>query len=242
MNLLQICTLIRNQYIEMSIIGDKIASIKGQLPESVRLVAVSKTKPIELIQEAYDAGHRIFGENKALEMRDKYEALPKNIHWHYIGHLQTNKVKYIAPFVKLIHAIDSFKLLKEINKQAAKNDRIISCLLQFHIASEDTKFGLNAEEAYEILNNPELKEFKNIRITGVMGMASNTFDTELVKQEFAYLRDIFQNVKFDFFLGDIFFREISMGMSGDFMIAAQEGSTLVRIGSSIFGEREYAKK
>jgi pyridoxal phosphate enzyme (YggS family) len=221
----------------MSNIGDKIASIKGQLPDNVRLVAVSKTKPVELIQEAYDAGQRIFGENKALEMRDKHAVLPDNIHWHFIGHLQTNKVKYIAPFVKMIHAVDSFKLLKEINKQAAKHDRIISCLLQFHIASEDTKFGMNAEEAYELLNNPERKELKNIRITGVMGMASNTFDTELVRQEFAYLRDIFQNVRFDFFLGDIFFREISMGMSGDFMIAAQEGSTLVRIGSSIFGER-----
>jgi len=226
----------------MSGIGDKIKSIKGQLPDSVRLVAVSKTKPIEMIQEAYDSGQKIFGENKALELRDKYEALPKDIHWHYIGHLQTNKVKYIAPFVKLIHAVDSFKLLKEINKQAAKHDRIISCLLQFHIASEDTKFGMNAEEAYELLNNPERKELKNIRITGVMGMASNTFDTELVRQEFAYLRDVFQNVKFDFFLGDIFFREISMGMSGDFMIAAQEGSTLVRIGSSIFGERNYTPK
>ena len=221
----------------MSNIGDKIASIKGQLPDNVRLVAVSKTKPVELIQEAYDAGQRIFGENKALEMRDKHAVLPDNIHWHFIGHLQTNKVKYIAPFVKMIHAVDSFKLLKEINKQAAKHDRIISCLLQFHIASEDTKFGMSTEEAYELLNNPERKELKNIRITGVMGMASNTFDTELVRQEFAYLRDIFQNVRFDFFLGDIFFREISMGMSGDFMIAAQEGSTLVRIGSSIFGER-----
>ncbi|MCK5775223.1 MAG: YggS family pyridoxal phosphate-dependent enzyme [Bacteroidales bacterium] len=221
----------------MSVIGDKIKSIKGQLPDSVRLVAVSKTKPIEMIQEAYDAGHKIFGENKALELRDKHEVLPKDIHWHYIGHLQSNKVKYIAPFVKLIHAVDSFKLLKEINKQAAKHDRIISCLLQFHIASEDTKFGMNPEEAYELLNNPQLKELKNIRITGLMGMASNTFDTELVRKEFSYLTDIFQNVKFDFFLGDIFFREISMGMSGDFMIAAQEGSTLVRIGSSIFGER-----
>lgn len=221
----------------MSIIGEKIASIKGQLPDQVRLVAVSKTKPVEIIQEAYDAGHKIFGENKALDLRDKYELLPKDIHWHYIGHLQTNKVKYIAPFVKLIHAVDSFKLLKEINKQAAKHDRVISCLLQFHIASEETKFGMNPEEAYELLNNPEVKEFKHIKITGIMGMASNTFDTDLIRKEFSYLRDVFQNVKFDFFLGDIFFREISMGMSNDFMIAAQEGSTLVRVGSSIFGSR-----
>jgi len=226
----------------MSTIGDKIASIKGQIPNQIRLVAVSKTKPIELIQEAYDAGQRIFGENKALEMRDKYEALPKNIHWHYIGHLQTNKVKYIAPFVKLIHAVDSLKLLKEINKQALKNDRIISCLLQFHIASEETKFGLSPEEAYEILKSPEFKEMKNIKITGVMGMASNTFNTDLIREEFKYLHTIYQNIQFDFFLGDIFFREISMGMSGDYQIAAQEGSTLVRIGSSIFGNRNYTNK
>ncbi len=221
----------------MSSIAEKLKSIKGQLPEKVRLVAVSKTKPVELIMEAYEAGQKIFGENKALEMRDKHEALPKDIHWHFIGHLQTNKVKYIAPFVKLIHSVDSFKLLKEINKQAKKHDRIISCLLQFHIATEETKYGLNPEEAYEILNNPEFKEMKNIRITGVMGMATNTFDTELIRSEFAYLRDIFQNLRYDFFLNDIFFREISMGMSGDFMIAVQEGSTIVRIGSSIFGAR-----
>jgi pyridoxal phosphate enzyme (YggS family) len=221
----------------MSSIAEKLKSIKGQLPEKVRLVAVSKTKPVELIMEAYEAGQKIFGENKALEMRDKHEALPKDIHWHFIGHLQTNKVKYIAPFVKLIHSVDSFKLLKEINKQAKKHDRIISCLLQFHIATEETKYGLNPEEAYDILNNPEFKEMKNIRITGVMGMATNTFDTELIRSEFAYLRDIFQNLRYDFFLNDIFFREISMGMSGDFMIAVQEGSTIVRIGSSIFGAR-----
>jgi len=222
----------------MSSIGEKIASIKGQLPEGVRLVAVSKTKPVEMIQEAYDSGQKIFGENKALEMRDKYEALPKDIHWHFIGHLQTNKVKYIAPFVKMIHAVDSFKLLKEINKQAKKHDRIISCLLQFHIASEETKFGMNPQEAYDLLKNREFKELKNIKITGVMGMASNTFDTELIRQEFAYLREIFQNIRYEFFLGDIFYREISMGMSNDFMIAVKEGSTLVRLGSSIFGERE----
>ncbi len=224
----------------MGKIGDKIASIKGQIPEQVRLVAVSKTKPIEDIQEAYDAGQRIFGENKALEMRDKRKALPDNIHWHFIGHLQTNKVKYIASFVKLIHSVDSMKVLREINKQALKNDRIISCLLQFHIASEETKFGLSPEEAYEILRSEEFKSFHNIKITGVMGMASNTFNTDLVRQEFKYLRTIYQNLQFDFFLGNIFFREISMGMSGDYQIAIQEGSTLIRIGSSIFGARNYA--
>ncbi len=224
----------------MYTIGEKIASIKGQIPEQVRLVAVSKTKPINLIQEAYDAGQRIFGENKALEMRDKHQALPDNIHWHFIGHLQTNKVKYIAPFVKLIHSIDSMKILKEVNKQALKNNRIISCLLQFHIASEETKFGLSAKEAYAILSSEEFKSMKNIKITGVMGMASNTFDTELIKEEFKYLRTIYQNLQFDFFLNDIFFREISMGMSGDYQIAVKEGSTLIRIGSSIFGARDYS--
>ncbi|RLD45900.1 MAG: YggS family pyridoxal phosphate-dependent enzyme [Bacteroidetes bacterium] len=225
----------------MSDIGDKIASIKGQLPEQVRLVAVSKTKPIEDIQTAYDAGHRIFGENKAIELQEKAEALPDNIHWHFIGHLQRNKVKYIAPFVKLIHAVDSLRLLKEINKEALKNDRIISCLLQFHIASEETKFGLDIKEAAELLSSDEYKSMKNIKITGVMGMASNTFDTELIRAEFQHLLNIFQSVKYKFFLDDIFYREISMGMSNDYQIAVQEGSTLVRIGSSIFGARNYNK-
>ena len=222
----------------MGTIGDKIASIKGQIPEQVRVVAVSKTKPIEVIQEAYDAGQRIFGENKAMDLRDKHAVLPDNIHWHYIGHLQTNKVKYIAPFVKLIHAVDSIKLLKEINKQALKNDRIISCLLQFHIASEETKFGLSPDEGYDILKSPEFKELKNIKIAGVMGMATNTFDTELIRAEFKFLLQIFQNLRFEFFIDDIFYREVSMGMSNDYQIAVQEGSTLIRIGSSIFGARQ----
>jgi len=222
----------------MGTIGDKIASIKGQIPEQVRVVAVSKTKPIEVIQEAYDAGQRIFSENKAMDLRDKHAVLPDNIHWHYIGHLQTNKVKYIAPFVKLIHAVDSIKLLKEINKQALKNDRIISCLLQFHIASEETKFGLSPDEGYDILKSPEFKELKNIKIAGVMGMATNTFDTELIRAEFKFLLQIFQNLRFEFFIDDIFYREVSMGMSNDYQIAVQEGSTLIRIGSSIFGARQ----
>ena len=225
----------------MSIIGDKIASIKGQLPEQVRLVAVSKTKPNEDIQQAFDDGQRIFGENKALEMRDKAAALPDNIHWHFIGHLQRNKVKYIAPFVKLIHGVDSLKLLKEINKEALKNDRIISCLLQFHIASEETKFGLSLDEAVEMLSSEDYKAMRNIKITGVMGMASNTFDTDLVRAEFKHLLNLFQSVRYKFFLDNIFYREISMGMSNDYQIAVQEGSTLVRIGSSIFGARNYSK-
>ena len=223
----------------MSIIGEKIESIKGLIPSNVRLVAVSKTKSVEQIQAAYDAGQRIFGENKALEMRDKHALLPDNIHWHFIGHLQTNKVKYIAPFVKLIHSIDSLKLLQEIDKQAKKHDRIISCLLQFHVASEETKFGLSPEEGYEILHSPEFKEMKNIKIIGVMGMASNTFDSELIREEFKYLHTIYRNIQYDFFLDDIFYRELSMGMSGDYQIAIQEGSTLIRIGSSIFGDRDY---
>lgn len=225
----------------MSNIVDKIQSIKGQLPEFVRLVAVSKTKPIHMIEEAYRGGQRIFGENKAMELRDKYEALPKDIHWHFIGHLQTNKVKYIAPFVKLIHSVDSMKILKEINKQALKNDRIISVLLQFHIAAEETKFGLSPEEAYEILNSEEYKAMKNIKVVGVMGMATYTFNTNQIREEFKYLMTIFRNLRYDFFLNDIFFREVSMGMSGDYQIAVQEGSTLVRIGSSIFGERNTQK-
>ncbi len=221
----------------MSSIGDKISSIKGQLPENVRLIAVSKTKPTEIIMQAYNAGQKIFGENKALEMRDKWEALPKDIHWHFIGHLQTNKVKYIAPFVKLIHSIDSLKLLEEVNRQALKNNRIISCLLQFHVATEETKFGLSPEEGYQLLGSEEFKAMKNIKITGVMGMASYTFDTNLIREEFKYLYNIYNNLRYDFFLNDIFFREVSMGMSGDYQIAVQEGSTIVRIGSSIFGER-----
>ncbi len=225
----------------MNIIGAKIASIKGQLPEQVRLVAVSKTKPISDIQEAYDSGQRIFGENKALELRDKAEVLPTNIHWHFIGHLQRNKVKYIAPFVKLIHGVDSLRLLKEINKEALKNDRIISCLLQFHIASEETKFGLDMDEATALLSSDEFKAMKNIKITGVMGMASNTFDSDLVRAEFKHLLHFFQSIRYKFFLEDIFYREISMGMSNDYQIAVQEGSTLVRIGSSIFGDRNVVK-
>lgn len=222
----------------MNSIGEKISSIKGFLPAGVRMVAVSKTKPIEKILEAYNAGQRIFGENKAMEMRDKHEVLPHDIHWHFIGHLQTNKVKYIAPFVNLIHSVDSLKLLAEINREAAKNNRIIKCLLQFHIATEETKFGLSPEEAYELLNSAEFKEMENVRIAGVMGMASYTFDNELIRNEFKYLMTIFKNLRYDFFLTDVHYREVSMGMSGDYQIAIQEGSTLVRIGSSIFGERE----
>ena len=215
----------------------KLESIKAYLPETVKLVAVSKTYPTEIILEAYQAGQKVFGENKALELRDKYELLPKDIEWHFIGHLQTNKVKYIAPFVHLIHSIDSISLLQEIDKQAVKNHRSIDCLLQFHIASEETKFGLSQEEAFDLLNSKEFHELKNIRIVGVMGMATNTFDQELIRSEFDYLFNIYTHLKHNFFFRESFFSEISMGMSGDFQIAVQEGTTMVRLGSVIFGER-----
>ena len=218
-------------------IAEKIFALKQILPESVQLVAVSKTKPNEDIIQAYQAGQRIFGENKVQEMVDKYESLPKDIQWHLIGHLQTNKVKYIAPFVTLIHAVDSLKLLKEINKEAKKNNRIIDCLLQFHIADEDTKFGLTFEEATEILESKEFIEMENVSIVGLMGMASFVEDEEQIRDEFKTLYNYFQVIKSHHFKFNESFKEISMGMSGDYQIAIEEGSTLVRIGSSIFGGR-----
>ncbi len=218
-------------------ISENIKKIKDSTPESVCLVAVSKTKPIEDIKKAYDAGQRIFGENKVQELREKYPSLPKDIEWHMIGHMQTNKVKYIAPFVSLIHGVESFKLLKEINKQAHKNRRIIKVLLQFHIASESTKFGLQINEANEILNSDEFKNFKNVEITGVMGMASFVDDKEQIKSEFSNLNTIFKQLKNTFFTNQNSFKTISMGMSGDYPIAIEEGSNMIRVGSSIFGER-----
>ena len=219
-------------------IKENLKKIKRDIPANVKLVAVSKTKPVELIKEAYDAGHKIFGENKAQELSAKYPQLPKDIEWHFIGHLQTNKVKYIAPFVAMIHSVDSFKLLREINKQALKHNRIIDCLLEFHIAEESTKFGLNIEEAEEILLHPDIKTLSNIRICGVMGMATYTDDTQQIHREFAYLREIFGHFKKKFFPNESSFKEISMGMSGDYKIAIEEGSTIVRIGSKIFGARD----
>jgi len=185
----------------------------------------------------YDAGQRIFGENRVQELVEKEAVLPKDIEWHQIGHLQTNKVKYIAPFVSLIHAVDSLKLLKEINKQALKNDRVIDCLLQFHIAEESSKFGFDAEEVMTILKSEAFKNFENIRITGVMGMATFTHDKAQVKQEFKQLKTIFDTLKKSFFSTDVHFKEISMGMSGDYQLAVSEGSTMVRIGSLLFGSR-----
>ena len=201
------------------------------------LVAVSKTKPISSIQAMYDQGQRIFGENRVQELVEKQAVLPKDIEWHQIGHLQTNKVKYIAPFVSLIHAVDSLKLLKEINKQALKNDRIINCLLQFHIATESSKFGLNEATAKSLLERKEFEALKNIHIIGVMGMATFTDDAEQVRMEFKYLKDQYEKLKENYFLNSPSFQEISMGMSGDYQIAIEEGSTMVRIGSLLFGSR-----
>ena len=211
-------------------------------PYNAQLVAVSKTKPTDHILEIYEQGQRIFGENKAIELKDKYELLPKDIKWHFIGHLQTNKVKYIAPFVSLIHGVDSLKLLKEINKQAKKNDRVIDCLLQFHIAEEQTKFGLDLETAQQLLYSAAFSTFQNIRIVGVMGMATFTKDKVQVQREFKTLKGIFETLKATLFKEDTAFKEISMGMSGDYKLAISEGSTMVRVGSLIFGNRAYATK
>lgn len=218
-------------------IKENLQRIKDTIPSTVNLVAVSKTKPLPLLQEAYDAGQRHFGENRVQELAEKFEALPKDIHWHMIGHLQSKKVKYIAPFVHLIHGVDSLKLLEEINKQALKNERIIDCLLQFHIANEDTKFGFSFEEVVELLSAADFFQFKNVRIVGVMGMATYTDDTKVVRQEFATLANYFSLLKNNQFKFAPYFSEISMGMSGDYLIAIEEGSTMVRVGSSIFGGR-----
>jgi pyridoxal phosphate enzyme (YggS family) len=221
-------------------IGNNIKNITDKLPKSVNLVAVSKTHPIEAIIEAYNAGQRIFGENKVQELAEKYEKLKNyDIKWHLIGHLQTNKVKYIASFVDLIHSVDSLKLLIEINKQALNNNRVINCLLQFHIASENTKFGLNLEEAIFLLNSVEYKELKNVNICGVMGMATFTDDQSLIRTEFKKLYTIFAYLKKNYYIVNNSFKEISMGMSSDWNIAVEEGSTLIRVGSDIFGYRHY---
>ena len=206
--------------------------------KNVTLVAVSKTRPPERVLEVYAGGQRVFGENRPQEMLAKYDALPKDIHWHLIGHLQTNKVKMIAPFVAMIHSVDSLRLLSEINKQAEKHNRVIDCLLQFHIAEEETKFGLDEAEARTLLESPEYLAMRNVRICGVMGMATFTDDTALVRREFKSLKRIFDDLKTQYFAENEEFREVSMGMSGDWEVAVEEGSTMVRIGSLIFGERK----
>ena len=217
-------------------IAENLLSIKKTLPEHLTLVAVSKTKPIPNLMEAYNAGQRIFGENKIQEMTEKWEQMPKDIQWHMIGHVQTNKVKYMAEFVSLIHGVDSFKLLKEINKQALKNNRIIDCLLQMHIAEEETKFGLDEEELIAILASSEFKEMKNIRITGLMGMATFTDNQDQIKKEFLLLKSIFDKLQSQR-SENCQLSTLSMGMSGDYKLAIDCGSTMIRIGSSIFGGR-----
>ncbi|TDO83190.1 hypothetical protein EV143_102456 [Flavobacterium chryseum] len=216
-------------------IQSNLNTIKATLPENVTLVAVSKTKPVSDLMQAYEAGQRVFGENKIQEMADKWEEMPKDIQWHMIGHVQSNKVKFMAPFVSLIHGVDSLKLLQEINKQALKNNRIIDCLLQIYIAEEETKFGLDENELNELLSSSELKEFKNIRILGLMGMATFTENQNQIQKEFAHLKSIFDSIKKKNKLES--FSTISMGMSGDYQLAIECGSTMVRIGSSIFGGR-----
>jgi pyridoxal phosphate enzyme (YggS family) len=218
-------------------LADRLIDLRTKIPADVQLIAVSKTKPASLIQEVYQAGQRAFGENKVQEMVDKYEQLPKDIQWHLIGHLQTNKVKYIAPFVHLIHAVDSLKLLQEIDKQAAKYNRVIPCLLQFHIANEDTKFGLDFSEAEEILQSREFIEMQHIQIVGLMGMATFTDNEEQVRDEFRNLNNYFQIIKSHYFKFNPDFKHLSMGMSGDYELAIEEGSTMVRIGSTLFGSR-----
>ncbi|MEA5426469.1 YggS family pyridoxal phosphate-dependent enzyme [Arcicella lustrica] len=205
---------------------------------TARLIAVTKTKPIADLEEAYQANCKTFGENKVQEMVEKWEILPKDIEWHLIGHLQSNKVKYMASFVAMIHSVDSLKLLQEINKQATKNNRIIDCLLQIYIAQEETKFGLSQDEAKELLQSDEFKSMKNIKIVGLMGMATNTDDQAQIRLEFRSLKTFFDELKVSIPESDnLQLKEISMGMSGDFLIAAEEGSTLVRVGSAIFGHR-----
>lgn len=219
-------------------IAANISAIKEELGNSkVRLIAVSKTKPVESITEAYNAGQRIFGENMVQELVEKYEKLPKDIEWHLIGHLQTNKVKYIAPFISMIHSVDSLKLLQEINKQALKNDRVIDCLLQIYIADEDTKYGLDFAEVIELLRTEEISQLKNIRIRGLMGIATLTDNQRMIREEFYELRTLFTGMKETFFRKEASFNEISMGMSGDYKIALEQGSTMIRLGSTLFGVR-----
>lgn len=220
-------------------ISSILSSIKTDLPDHVRLVAVSKFHPVEMIEEAYHAGQRIFGENHVQEMTQKHELLPKDIEWHFIGHLQTNKVKYIAPFVSLIHSVDSFKLLKEINKQAEKSQRVISCLLQIHIAQEETKFGFSFDECRTMLQEEGWKTLTHVQLCGVMGMATFTDDVQEVRNEFRSLKKFFDEIKENYFSNNDAFHEISMGMTDDYPIAIEEGSTLIRIGTKIFGERVY---
>ena len=219
-------------------IKNNIEKFTQTLPAGCRLIAVSKTQPVEKITEAYAAGQRLFGENKAQELTAKYEALPKDIEWHMIGHLQTNKVKYIAPFVHLIHSVDSFKLLTEIDKQAKKVSRTIRCLLQVHIAREETKFGFSESEVLDMLQSGQFQTLKNIQVCGLMGMATLTDDVAQIRNEFKGLKTLFEKIK-AVQIASVSMEELSMGMSSDYAIAIEEGSTLIRVGTAIFGERNY---
>ena len=216
-----------------------IKAVLSELPAGVRLVAVSKFHPNEAIEAAYAAGQRIFGESKVQELTDKHLALPKDIEWHFIGHLQTNKVKYIAPYIAMIHAVDSFRLLAEINRQAAKVNRVIPCLLEIHIAAEESKYGFTFDDCRSMLREGDWKELENVSVCGVMGMATNTDNEEQIKKEFESLRHFFDELKSEYFLHDDRFKEISMGMSHDYPLAVKAGCTLVRVGSKIFGDRNY---
>lgn len=219
-------------------ITNNLKTIISEIPEHVTLVAVSKTKPISDLMEAYNAGQRVFGENKIQEMADKFEAMPKDIQWHMIGHVQTNKVKYMAPFVSLIHSVDSLKLLKEIDKQAKKYERTINCLIQIKIAEEDSKFGLSANDAKTLILSPEVRQLRNINIVGLMGMATFTEDEAQLKTEFSKLKNAFDSFK-DIDTNNSDLKIVSMGMSGDYTIAISCGSNMIRVGSNIFGERNY---
>lgn len=220
-------------------IKNNINIIRQDIPPSCKLIVVSKTNPVEKIKEAYEAGQRIFGENKVQELVPKYEVLPKDIEWHMIGHMQSNKVKFIAPFVHLIHAVDSTSLLEEINKQAIKANRKLRCLLQLHIAEEESKFGFSQEEVIKLLESPSLKKLENIQIEGLMGMATFTSDLNQVRKEFRRLKTFFEKLNTLSLPAQCQMKELSMGMSGDYKIAIEEGSTMVRVGSAIFGERVY---
>ena len=218
-------------------IQQKLINVKNEIPQGIRLVAVSKYHPTEAILEAYNSGQRIFGENKAQEMKAKHEVLPKDIQWHFIGHLQSNKIKYIISYVSMIEAVDTFKLLSEINQYAEKEERIVPCLLEIHLAKEETKFGFSFQECRDLLKEGYWKELKNVTISGIMGMASNIDDENQILREFTSLKKFFDELKSDFFSDNPNFKEISMGMSNDYKLAIQAGSTLVRIGTKIFGER-----
>jgi hypothetical protein len=218
-------------------IANNLQSIKSQLPTNVTLVAVSKTKPVSDLMEAYNAGQRIFGENKIQEMTEKHQQMPKDIYWHMIGHVQSNKVKYMIPYVKLIHGVDSLKLLKEINRQAVRWRKNVDCLLQIHIAEEETKFGLDENELNDILNSEEFKGFNNVKVIGLMGMATFTDNQHQIKREFEHLKSIFDKLSKQPTTQNLQLTTLSMGMSGDYQLAIECGSTMVRIGSSIFGIR-----